>query len=184
MESVNQNIFNFLFGLANQNPFFDLVIVFCARFLAYLLAGVFLVFALSRKDSRARLFIFIEGLLSLIISRSIITEVIRFFYHHPRPFEALNLTPLVQASGDSFPSAHVVMFFSIATTLYYFDKRLGGWFFLFAFINGVARVIAGVHWPLDIVGGVVVGVLSAALVHKISEKSWGKMTSKPVPSLE
>jgi membrane-associated phospholipid phosphatase len=30
---------------------------------------------------------------------------------------------------------------------------------------GVARIYAGVHWPLDIVGGAVVGILSAWFIH-------------------
>lgn len=183
MESLNQDIFRLLFSLAHQNIFLDLVIVFCAKYLAYLLVIGFFVFILLRKDNRVRLFIFIEGALAVIISRSIITETIRFFYHHPRPFEALSLSPLVQASGDSFPSGHAVTFFALATILYYFDKRLGGWFFLFAFMNGVSRIVAGVHWPLDILGGIVIGILSGVIVHALSKNNWEKMAG-PVSNPE
>ena len=183
MESLNQDIFRLFFSLAHQNPFLDTVFVFCAKYLAYLLVIGFLVFILSRKDSRVRLFIFIEGVLAVIIARSIITETIRFFYHHPRPFEALSLSPLVQGDGYSFPSGHAVTFFSLAMVLYYFDKRIGSWFFLFAFINGVSRIIAGVHFPLDIIGGIVVGVLSGVMVHELSKNSWRKMT-RPVSGPE
>ncbi len=176
MESLNQDIFRLFFIFAHQNPFFDGLIVFLAKYLPYLLIVAFLAFVLSQKDRRVRLFIFIEGMLAVIISRSIITESIRFFYNHLRPFAALNVSPLVHADGASFPSGHTVTFFSLATIVYYFDKRLGTWFFLFAFINGISRIVAGIHWPLDILGGIVVGVLSGVIAYKISEKSWENIT--------
>ncbi len=178
MEGFNQSLFSTFFALAHQNRLLDIAIIFIAKYLPYLLALGFLAFALLKKDHRAQLFILTEGALAVIISRSIITEGIRFFYHHLRPFAALNITPLVQESGYSFPSGHASILFSLAMVTYYFDKRLGGWFFLFAFLNGVARVVAGVHFPFDIVGGAIVGIITGSLVHALSKSSWEKM-AKP-----
>ncbi len=182
MEGLNQNVFRILFSIAHQNLFLDVLVVFLATYLPFLLVIGLLVFAFSRKEPREKIFIFIEGLLAAILSRSVITETIWFFYAHPRPYTALNLSPLVHVPGNSFPSGHAAILFSLATTLYYFDKRLGGWFFLLAFINGAARIVAGVHWPLDILGGMAVGIFSAIIAHRISAGSWEKMKIlAPVP---
>ena len=35
---------------------------------------------------------------------------------------------------------------------------------------GAARVAAGVHWPLDILGGAVIGIITAWIVHNLWEK--------------
>ncbi|MEK7507778.1 MAG: phosphatase PAP2 family protein [Patescibacteria group bacterium] len=175
MDGANQDIFRLFFVFAHQNQFIDTLIVFLATYFPYLLIVGFLAFSFSRKDRREGLFIFIEGMLAAIISRSIITESIRFFYDHPRPFAALDLSPLVHSSSNSFPSGHAAIFFAMATTLYFFDKRLGGWFFLLALINGISRVTAGVHWPLDILGGAVIGIASGFFVHKLSERSWREL---------
>jgi undecaprenyl-diphosphatase len=42
---------------------------------------------------------------------------------------------------------------------------------VFAILNGAARIAAGVHWPGDIIGGLVVGILSALLVHILLRNS-------------
>jgi len=170
--SPNQSIFQLLFSFTHRNPFFDWVVVFCAQYLPYILIAGFFVFAVSKKDHRARVFVLIEGVLAVVLSRGIIVESIRFFYEHPRPFAALGLSPLIQVPGDSFPSGHASIFFALATILYFFDKRAGSWFFAFALINGVARIIAGVHWPFDIASGIVVGIISGSLVYKFGKKSW------------
>lgn len=105
--------------------------------------------------------------MAIILARGIITEAIRFFYHSPRPFEALSFSALISESGSSFPSGHAAFFFALAMTVFYYGRRLGWWFFSFALVVGFARIFAGVHWPLDILGGAGVGILSGFLVHKL-----------------
>jgi membrane-associated phospholipid phosphatase len=39
---------------------------------------------------------------------------------------------------------------------------------------GLARVIAGVHWSIDILGGAIIGILSAWLVCKIFKNYYTK----------
>jgi membrane-associated phospholipid phosphatase len=31
---------------------------------------------------------------------------------------------------------------------------------------GLARVVAGVHWPLDILGGAIIGILSTWIIYQ------------------
>lgn len=42
---------------------------------------------------------------------------------------------------------------------------MGIWFFAFVAVMGVARVYVGVHWPLDILAGTVVGVGAGWFIH-------------------
>src|SRR3989344_493594 len=172
---MNQSLFNLIFGLSHRILFVDSIIVALARQLPYFLGLGAIYLILRSPGSRQRIFLFIETALALILARGLLTEIIRFFYHHARPFEALNIEPLFLASGSSFPSGHAAFFFALAMTLWFYNKKWGAWFFLFALVNGFARVYAGVHWPVDILGGIAVGVLSAYAVHALLRRYRGEL---------
>jgi len=91
---------------------------------------------------------------------------LRRLIDRPRPWRRYALPePLVAAPKDpSFPSGHATIAFACATVLSYFKPRLAPAFFLLALAIGFSRVYVGVHYPLDVVGGAVLGVAVGALV--------------------
>jgi len=69
---------------------------------------------------------------------------------------------LVHAPVDgSFPSGHASTSFAAATVLTFARPRWAPAFFLLALAIGFSRVYVGVHYPLDVVGGAVLGILVA-----------------------
>ena len=90
MDYFNQYLFNLIYGLSNRNFFLDDIGVFCAQDILYILILIFLILVFKEKGQRRKLFFFFEALIAIIISRGIITELIRLFYHHLRPSLALN----------------------------------------------------------------------------------------------
>ncbi|TMM33884.1 MAG: phosphatase PAP2 family protein [Actinobacteria bacterium] len=70
--------------------------------------------------------------------------------------------PLVRVPHDgSFPSGHATSSFACATILSIYAPRAAPAFFLLAAAIAWSRVYAGVHYPLDVLGGAVLGVLVA-----------------------
>jgi len=70
--------------------------------------------------------------------------------------------PLVAAPHDaSFPSGHAATSFAAATVLTFARPRWAPALYLLALAIGFSRVYVGVHYPLDIVGGAVLGVAVA-----------------------
>jgi undecaprenyl-diphosphatase len=70
--------------------------------------------------------------------------------------------PLVTPPLDgSFPSGHAATSFAAATVLSFARPRWAPAFYLLALAIGSSRVYAGVHYPLDIVGGAVLGIAVA-----------------------
>lgn len=167
MAGFDEAIFNWFFGLSHQNIVADAIIIFLAKYLLYLLIVAALFFVISKKTWQLRLAACAELALAGILARGILANLFKFFYSHPRPFELLHLSPLIAETGNSFPSGHASLLFALAIALFYLNRRWGIWFLLFALLNGLARVSAGVHWPLDIVGGIALGVLSAIFVHNL-----------------
>ena len=96
-------------------------------------------------------------------------SVLAFFIVRVRPFMAhpamLHLP--IPVDSSSFPSGHTILAFTIAFSLV-FSKlhRAGTVLLLIACVIAVSRVAAGVHYPSDIIGGILVALFSTWLVHR------------------
>jgi membrane-associated phospholipid phosphatase len=66
--------------------------------------------------------------------------------------------------SHSFPSGHTSTSFACATVLSVLAPRLAPAFLLLAAAIAYSRLYVGVHWPLDVVGGAVLGVAIALLL--------------------
>lgn len=159
------SLFNTLHGLAGQSGFLDWFIVFVGKYLPYFLLLAVLLFVFLEKDWRASFYKSSFILLAAILSRGLITEIIRFFYFRARPFTELGFNPLIDhAATASFPSGHAAFYFAVAFAVFFFNRQWGWILTLSALLVGVARVSAGIHWPLDIFAGALVGAISFFVV--------------------
>ncbi len=162
---MNNSIFYFFYNLAHQSNLFDNIVIFFAVYFPYfvaLMAGIFFVF--YRKNWREFFVIFFTGGLTVVFDL-----ILKYSIHVTRPFLSLpNIYPLFPEAGYAFPSGHAAVFSAIAFAIYFKHKKAGFVFMLFAFLIGLARIIAGVHFPIDIFGGFILGFVVAFLIKKIS----------------
>lgn len=90
-----------------------------------------------------------------------------------RPFEQRNVDPkAAYLPNPGFPSDHM-LFATFLTLAVWFSTRRKKIFFALAamtVVMGVARVLALVHTPLDIIGGLLIGSLSAIWYRRKPEK--------------
>lgn len=179
MSSLNQTVFYWIFQFAHRNGIVDGAGVFLANYLPYILGLWFLFAVLGEKGWRRRTLFFVEGALSALLARGLVTEVIRHFYVHPRPFDALGISPLIGESGNSFPSGHMTFFFSLAMIFWYFKPKQGIWFAILSAVVGVARIFVGVHWPFDILGGIAIGFLSGAFIRFVLRREFENLSPSP-----
>ncbi|MDP3947481.1 MAG: phosphatase PAP2 family protein [bacterium] len=162
--NYDQFVFSALHFLADRTVLLDWSVVFFARYLPYLLALGALVALVRVSLWRARIHLAARVALGAILARGVLTEVIRFFYDRPRPYEALSFEPLLTNGSGSFPSGHMALLFAIGTALFFYNRAWGAWFLALSVLTGLARVAAGVHWPSDIAGGAMIGIVAALLV--------------------
>ena len=170
---MNDSIFFFFYNLAHQSAFIDGIIIFFAVYFIYLaifLAGLFLLFHFRVLPAENPIKEFINKWKGFIpVSASVflalgLAVAMKNLIHTLRPLEALGVQPLFLQTGYAFPSGHTLIASAIAFSLFFTHKKAGYAFMLFALLIGMARVMAGVHFPIDILGGFILGGITAYLV--------------------
>lgn len=94
-------------------------------------------------------------------------QAISHLWERPRPFTAhASLTHVLGArtTDPSFPSDHAAAAFAIAFAVFAFSRRAGVVFLTAASLIGLSRIALGMHYPSDVLAGLLVGLVSAALV--------------------
>lgn len=100
--------------------------------------------------------------LALLIGHFISQAVAR-----PRPFVAHPHTVhafLAHAPDYSFPSDHSTAAFAIAMAIFLRQRAWGAVVLVLAFLIALGRVMLGLHYPSDVVGGAVLGILTAVVL--------------------
>jgi len=168
MNGIDRSFFFTLYNLSYHSRLFDLFITFFGEYFFYFILLISVCFAYKnykRKTQQLKLYGF--ALLSAIIARFGIASIIRFFYHRPRPFLVLSLSHLISDNTYSFPSGHTIFMFSLATAVYYFNKKLAYFLYGSGLLIGFARVAGGVHYPSDVVGGIILGMATSVAIHAL-----------------
>lgn len=92
--------------------------------------------------------------------------IIKNLVGRERPFIRNGAVPLLipAPSGFSFPSGHTLSSFTAATVLFLFHKGAGTGAYILAALIAFSRMYLFVHFPTDILAGILLGVLDGALV--------------------
>lgn len=111
--------------------------------------------------ARARAFRYaIMAGLSIVLTW-VVVAIIKVAIAFPRPYQTIASIHTLISLPDSysFPSAHAALTMALATSVYFKHRRLGELLFAFAFIVGLSRIYVGVHYPLDVGVGFLIGYL-------------------------
>ena len=160
-----------LYGFVNATPALSLIVVFCAKWLPYFLilfAAIYALAPLFRSTGRGNMQTAVFTALYIftpVFFAWIFVDLWKFAAPIARPFVELSFTPLVLGENplESFPSSHATIFAALGVAIFWQNKKVGIWFLLGALLVGLARVAAGVHYPIDILAGFLLGGTLALL---------------------
>lgn len=162
-QSILVSINSFLVG---KNTILDKVIQILAVYLVYLLPIILLYLWFYQKEKREALYLsFIACIFSwLVITKNIIPSI----WFRPRPdLAGMGIKELLFHRPDySFPSDHATALFAITIGLYVFgNKKAANLMLALSLVVVFARVGIGVHFPLDIIAGLISGSIGVILVY-------------------
>ena len=92
------------------------------------------------------------------------------YFGRIRPFHVFtDVTLLIKGpTGFSFPSGHTMTSFASATVIFLKNKRWGIWAITLASLIAFSRMYLFVHYPSDIVVGLIIGITIGLLVVKVA----------------
>lgn len=139
--------------------------------IVYGLLPVVLTFWLFRQKLRAAKVI-LATVAAVAISDGVSYRLIKPHINRDRPeFSGVPVALRTQRhSGKSFPSNHAANNFAAAIVLSLALPGLGWVFFPFAALIAYSRVYVGVHYPMDVLGGAIIGLLAGWCVWLVLRK--------------
>ncbi len=138
------------------------IITFIAQYLLFILIAIAGIYWL-KQNNKAKLKIVFVGIVGSLIA-FILMKIGAALFYDPRPFVTHNVVPYFQHAADNgFPSDHASLAAVLAATLFFASRKLGIALFVGAILVGSARVIAHVHSPIDIIGGLAIGIFSVCI---------------------
>jgi len=109
------------------------------------------------------------GLSSMAASSGVVFAI-NAVYFRTRPFDDLDVSLLFYEPTDSsFPANSAAAMFGIAAAVWGINRRLGTILFVIAGTFGFSRVVAGVHYPLDVLASTLIGILIAYVVFRVRD---------------
>ncbi|MCD8337033.1 MAG: phosphatase PAP2 family protein [Lachnospiraceae bacterium] len=121
------------------------------------------------KTRRAGIYSVCALLGSLLVNNLILKNLV----NRTRPYEVIEgLVCLVAPAKDaSFPSGHTGASFASAVAVYrQLPKRYGVLLLILAALIAFSRLYVGIHYPTDVLGGLVTGIALGMLTNLVGER--------------
>ena len=160
--SLDYALFQVVNDFAGSHHVLDISMILITNFGVYILALVALLLC------RRKTFYTAAFSVALVFS---VDFVFKLFYWENRPFvmHDVHLLILPPASA-SFPSRHASLAFASAISIFIENKKRGIFAVILAFLVAFSRVYVGVHYPYDVIVGILFGTAGAYFTSFISKK--------------
>lgn len=164
---MNEVLFKFFFNLSAHSSEVERIVFYMAEYFGYgvsIAVFLWIVWTFREFFIKKAVIIFAVPTFAWMFA-----HFLKDILKQPRPFQVLErVSPLVQGSDlfQAFPSGHATFFGALATSVFFYNKKAGIIIALCAFLVGIARIMAGIHWPSDILAGWVLGTLIAMMLNE------------------
>lgn len=162
---LDQQIFLYINGFVGKSAFIDNVAritvneYFVPTLLSLFLLGLWFYWNNSKeRDINQKSAVI--SIIAVALASLVIVSLLNYFFDRLRPFEVLDTNLLFYKPTDpSFPSNSTVVAFSLATSVFLANKKVGIVALTLSAFYGLMRIFVGVHFPLDVLTGAIIGIV-------------------------
>jgi undecaprenyl-diphosphatase len=166
--NIDVQIFYFI-NKTLANPVTDSVMPFITEInhwkIFYVIMWLYLMIGAGKKGRIVGVLV----LLLILASDQLSSNLIKHLVDRVRPCNVLPGVHLLVGCTESysFPSSHAVNHFAAAVFFSHFYPRLTAAFYTTAVLMTLSRIFCGVHYPSDVLGGAILGIIVGAVFIKI-----------------
>jgi len=164
LSEVNIALFRLVNDLGKEYTYLNPVFSFIAEYMVLLLGlGVLIIW--FTRDKNSRLMILCATI--TFICSFIIGKISGEFHLNYQPFvELSDVNKLIEKEKDnSFPSDHTILFFSYCISFWLFKRGWSILCILLAILVGISRIWVGVHYPFDVIAGILISFATATIIY-------------------
>lgn len=181
LKSIDNSILLAINGA--HTPFWDNFMMYASNRLVWIPLYLALVYLLFKKLGKSFWLAVLFAIAAVAISDQLASHLVKNLVMRYRPSHNLILSSKLHYVDNymgglyGFASSHASNTFAIAVFLYLLfptDRILILGMFFWACLVCYSRMYLGVHYPSDIVGGMIIGTLSAALCYTL----WRKLSTR------
>lgn len=173
LDSLDKSIFLSLNGI--HNDFFDIFMWYVSKTATWTLMLLVLLFILFRNNWKTALLVVIGVALTITLADQISSGLIKEVVERFRPTHSPDLEGLVHTVNGKkgglygFVSSHAAntMGVTVFISFLFRNKNISCLMILWSLLVAYSRIYLGVHYPGDIIGGMIVGAISGMVVYKV-----------------
>ena len=170
----------FWFNRSFSHPFFEKAALFMRESIFHVPVYVFILLYVILNFKKKGWWWILGGILLIGFSDFISSHFLKDYFNRPRPcrdplmMNHINFLAKYCGANGSFPSSHAVNHFAFATYTFVSLRKVVGYswvLFIWAALICLSQVYVGVHYPLDILVGAILGSLFGYIGGRIARQT-------------